>query len=114
MDNKISEYFSHQKSPQKEALEEFRKFIIELLPSAEEYLGYGVPAFRQNNKSIYYAVFKKHLGFYPGAEMIEKFKDDLKNYETSKGTIKFPLDKNIPYSLVSKIIKANIGYKDIF
>lgn len=104
MDKKVSDFIDNLKSPQKEILGEFRSYLKKLLPQAEEYFGYGVPAFRQTNKSVYYSVFKNHLGFYPGAELIENFKDDLKDYKTSKGTIKFRFDQKIPYDLVKKII----------
>lgn len=104
MDKKVSEYIDKQESPQKEILLKIRNLIAKLIPTAEEKMSYGAPAFKLNGKQVLYAAFKNHVGFYPEPEIIEKFKKDLKNYETAKGTIKFDLDKPIPYDLVEKII----------
>ncbi|MFA5532446.1 MAG: DUF1801 domain-containing protein [Candidatus Shapirobacteria bacterium] len=104
MDQKVNEYIAKQKSPQKEILVKIRNLIKKIIPKAEEKMSYGVPAFRLNNKEILYAVFKNHVGIYPEPEIIEKFKEELKDFETAKGTIKFSLDKSIPYDLIKKII----------
>jgi len=104
MDKKISEYINKQKSPQKEILIKIRDLINKIIPEAEEKMSYGAPAFRLNNKQILYAAFKNHVGIYPEPEIIEKFKEELKNYKTAKGTIKFSLDKPIPYDLIEKIV----------
>jgi len=107
MDKKVKEYIDKQETLQKETLMKVRKLIEELLPNAEEKMSYGAPAFKLDGKQILYAAFKKHIGIYPEPEIIEKFKEELKDYETAKGTIKFYLDKPIPYDLIKKIV----GYK---
>lgn len=104
MDKKVSEYIDKQPSPQKEILIKIRELIRKLIPNAEEKMSYGAPAFKLNGKQILYAAFKNHVGIYPEPEIIEKFKEELKNYETAKGTIKFNLDKPIPYDLIKKIV----------
>jgi len=86
-------------------LNKVRQLLKDMLPDAVEYLGYGVPAFKLNKDSIYFAAFKNHIGLYPGAECIEVFKDKLTKYKTSKGTIQFPLDQEIPYDLIREIVK---------
>lgn len=100
----MSEYFAKQKSPQKEILLRIRELIKKLLPQAEEKMSYGVPAFKLDGKSIMYAAFKEHVGIYPEPEIIEKFGEELKGYETAKGTIKFSLKQPIPYDLIERII----------
>ena len=55
-----------------------------------------------------FAAFKNHCSFFPGARPIAKYKDELKAYETSKGTIRFPVDKPLPAALVKKLVKARI------
>lgn len=105
MDKKVSEYIDKQPVTQKEILIKIRELIKNLIPTAEEKMSYGAPAFRLNSKQILYAAFKNHVGIYPEPEIIEKFKEELKNYETAKGTIKFSLDKPIPYDLIEKIVK---------
>jgi uncharacterized protein YdhG (YjbR/CyaY superfamily) len=71
-----------------------------------------MPAFKCYGRMlVYFAAHTKHIGFYPGNSVTNKvFKDDLISYETSKGTVKFPLDKPIPVRLVKKIIKYKVMY----
>lgn len=88
-------------------LEAVRKTIRSAAPGAEEVMGYGVPAYKLNKKPlVYFAAFKKHLGFYPaGSSVFKKFKEELGGYEQAKGTIRFLLDKKIPYGIIRKIVK---------
>lgn len=102
--DKVLEYINKQKSPQKEILIEIRNLIKKLIPNGEEKMSYGAPAFKLDGKQILYAAFKEHIGIYPEPEIIENFEKDLKDYKTAKGTIKFDLDKKIPYDLIEKII----------
>jgi len=104
MNKKVNEYIDKQPRQQKEELIKIRELIKKLIPNAEEKMSYGVPAFRLGNKQILYAAFKNHLGIYPEPEIIKKFEKELQNYETAKGTIKFGLDKPIPYDLIKKIV----------
>ncbi len=105
MDQKVSEYIDKQPSPQKEILIKIRDLFKKLIPKAEEKMSYGAPAFKLDDKQILYAAFKEHIGIYPEPEIIEKFKEELKDYETAKGTIKFDLDRPIPYGLIKRIIE---------
>jgi uncharacterized protein YdhG (YjbR/CyaY superfamily) len=74
-----------------------------------------MPAFRLNGVLVWFAAFKDHVGFFPKASAIEVFKEELGDYETSKGTVRFPSDKPIPAELVRKIVeyrvKENLGEK---
>ncbi|MFA4930898.1 MAG: DUF1801 domain-containing protein [Patescibacteria group bacterium] len=105
MDQVVKQYFTKLQSPQKEILEKVRQTIQKSAPQAKERMSYGVPAFVLKGGSIMYAAFKTHIGLYPEPATIEAFNKELKNYETAKGTIKFPLDEPIPYNLIAKIIK---------
>jgi uncharacterized protein YdhG (YjbR/CyaY superfamily) len=90
------------------ALETLRKNIKAAAPKAEECISYGVPAFRLNGKFLVaYAAAKSHCAFYPGA-VIEHLKE-LKDYDTSKGTIRFPADKPLPAALVRKLVMLRIA-----
>jgi len=109
MDKKISDYILNQDSKQKKVLLEIRTVIKKILPNAEERMSYGVPSFKLDGKSILYAAFRKHVGIYPDPSIIEIFSADLKEYETSKGTIKFDLEKPIPFDLIEKIVKYKYG-----
>lgn len=92
-------------------LTELRQFIHSQVPDLEEYIGYQMPAFRYKNKPlIYFAGYKKHIGFYPGAEGIKNFEKDFKerNYKFSKGAVQFPIDEEHPLDLIHKILAFKI------
>lgn len=114
MDDAIKKYFAKLKSPQKEILEKVRQTIQKSVPRAKERLSYGVPAFMLKGGPVLYAAFNTHIGLYPEPTTIKKFTKELKVYETAKGTIKFPLDRPIPYDLIAKIgIKVKNGYTNL-
>jgi len=106
--DKVTQYIEKEKSPQKEILNKLRKLIRETAPLAEECMSYGVPAFKENHSLVMYSAFKEHFGIYPGPAAISALKKELKGYETSKGTIRFPLDKPIPVGLIKKIVKYGL------
>ena len=86
-------------------LEKIRLTIREAAPDAEETIKYRMPTFTLNGNLVYFAAFKKHIGFYPVPTGIEKFKKELSVYEVGKGSVQFPLEKPIPFDLISKIVK---------
>lgn len=92
-------------------LQQFRQIIKSAAPQSEEVISYGMPAFKQHEVLIYFAVFKNHYGFYPTSKPVEVFKDKLAPYKTSKGAIQFPLDKPLPQKLITEIVKYRI--KDV-
>jgi len=92
----------------REALEKIRLTIRKAAPGAEEKISYMMPAFVQDGPLVYFAAFKSHIGFFPTSTGIVKFKDQLAAYETSKGTVRFPLGKPIPYGLISRIVKFRV------
>jgi len=76
---------------------------------ATEVISYGIPAFKQKGVLVWFAAFSKHCSLFPGSSVIETFKNELKNFLTSKGTIKFPLDKPLPLALIKKLVKARVA-----
>ena len=80
-----------------------REAIASEAPDAGEKIGYGIPTFTFHGNLVHYAAYDTHIGFYPGAAGIAEFAKELKGYETSKGTVRFPLDKPLPLELVRKI-----------
>lgn len=103
------EYFSILPEMVRIRMEQLRQAINETAPEAEEVISYNMPAFRYHGIVVYYAAHKEHIGFYPAnTHVIEQFRDDLKTYETSKGTIKFPHDKPIPMDLVKRIVEFRV------
>ena len=102
------EYLKAVSADKRAALERLRKNIKAAAPEAEECISYGVPAFRLNGKFLVaYAAAKNHCAFYPGS-VIGKLKE-LKDHDTSKGTVRFPPDKPLPAALVRKLVKLRIA-----
>ena len=105
----IDEYILGFDQAKQEILENVRKIINEAVPRAMETINYKMPTFRLNGNVIHFAMFKNHVGIYPGAETIEHFKNDLTDYKTSKGTIQLPLDKVLPKKLLREIVLYKVS-----
>jgi len=104
----IDEYISTFPKDVQKILQEIRETIHKAAPRATEVISYGVPAFKQNSVLVYFAAFKNHIGFYPTANPIKMFSKELTAYETSKGTIRFPLKRKIPLCLITRITKFRV------
>jgi len=89
-------------------LQKVRRVIKKAAPKAEEVISYGIPTFKLNGNLVHYGGFKNHIGFFPAPSAIVKFKKELSEYKTSKGTIQFPLKDDIPFSLISEITKYRV------
>jgi uncharacterized protein YdhG (YjbR/CyaY superfamily) len=105
------EHLASVKPDQRRALEKVRKAIRGVAPKAEECISYGIPAFRLNGRPlVYFGAWANHCSFYPGSfTMLEKFRDDLKSFPVSKGTVRFSPDNPLPIALVKKLVKARIA-----
>src|ERR1700730_3036787 len=91
------------------ALEALRKTIKAAAPGAEECISYQLPAFRLNEKLLVaYGAAANHCAFYPGS-VLRGLKNELKNCDVSKGTIRFPVDKPLPRAVVRKLVKLRIA-----
>lgn len=104
----VDEYIAAAAPLLKEYLEQLRSAILQAAPQALEVISYEMPAYKQNGIVVYFGGFTKHLSLFPGAEAIEVFKDELADYKTSKGTIRFSLDKPLPIALIKKIVKFRV------
>jgi uncharacterized protein YdhG (YjbR/CyaY superfamily) len=104
----IDEYIAGFPRHVQEILEKVRLTVRQAAPDAEETIKYRMPTFVLNGNLVHFAAFKEHLGFYPTPRGIEQFKDELSAYEGGKGTLRFPLDKSIPFRLISKIVKFRV------
>lgn len=82
--------------------------IREVAPDADETIKYGIPTFTLKGNLVHFAAYKKHIGFYPTPSGIEGFKIELSAYEGAKGSVKFPIDKTIPYELIRKIVAFRV------
>jgi len=107
----IDEYLAAISDDKRAALEKLRKTIKAAAPEAEECISYGLPAFRFDGKPLVgFGAAANHCAFYPmSSSTVEAHKDDLKDYDTSKGSIRFQADKPLPVALVRKLVKARIA-----
>jgi uncharacterized protein YdhG (YjbR/CyaY superfamily) len=106
--NTIDEYITSSPKNVQSVLKELRQTIREAAPDAKEVISYQMPAFKQNGILVWFAAFKSHIGFFPKASAIEAFKNKLAPYQTSKGTVKFPLDQPLPLDLIKEIVKFRV------
>jgi uncharacterized protein YdhG (YjbR/CyaY superfamily) len=106
----IDEVLALVSAEQRVALEKLRKTIKAAAPKAEECISYGLAAFRLNGKPLVaFGASATHCAFYPmSGNMVAAHRDELKGYETSKGTIRFSPEKPLPAALVRKLVKARI------
>jgi uncharacterized protein YdhG (YjbR/CyaY superfamily) len=104
-------YLAALDDDQRTALEKLRKAIKAAAPRAEEYIYYGLPAFRLDGQGLVaMGAAAKHCALYPmSSATIAAHRADLKEYDTSPGTIRFPCDKPLPAALVKKVVKARIA-----
>jgi uncharacterized protein YdhG (YjbR/CyaY superfamily) len=104
----IDEYIATFPEDIQKILKKIRMTIKAAAPDAEEKISYKMPTFALKGNLVHFAAFKNHIGFYPVPTGIEKFKKELSVYEGAKGSVKFPLNKPIPYALISKIVKFRV------
>lgn len=107
--NSIDEYITQFPPAVREKLKTLRTVIKEAAPAAEEKISYQMPTFSLHGNLVHFAAFKKHIGFYPAPSGIEAFKEELAEYKTSKGAIQFPIDKRLPYELITRIVKFRVA-----
>ena len=107
--NSIDEYISEWPLDTQKLLNQVRATIKKAAPKSVEAISYGMPAFKQNKVLVYFAAGKNHIGFYPTPKPIVVFSKELGGYKTSKGAIQFPLDKKIPLTLITKIVKYRLA-----
>jgi len=106
----IDEYLAALSEDKRAALEKLRKTIRAAAPKAEECISYQLAAFRQNGMLVAFGATANHCAFYlMSSSTVEAHKDELKDYDTSKGTIRFQADKPLPVALVRKLVKARIA-----
>lgn len=105
----IDEYIASFPEDVQKILKRMRMTIRKAEPRAEEKISYGIPTFTLNGRYfIYFAGFKNHVSIYPAPRDSAEFKKELAGYKGGKGTVQFPLDKAIPYDLITKIVKFRI------
>ena len=107
----VDKYLAAVSEPARSTLNTIRATIRSAIPpEATEGISYGIPMFKYKGALVWFAAFSKHCSFFPGSlAAIAASKNELKDYQTSKGTIRFPVDKPLPATLVKQLVKARIA-----
>ena len=109
----VDEYLAGVPQPARGTLNKMRAAIRSAVPAeATETISYGMPAFKHKGVLVWFAAFSNHCSLFPTASVIEAFKNELKGFSTSKGTIHFPTDKPLPTALVKKLVKARVAQNE--
>jgi uncharacterized protein YdhG (YjbR/CyaY superfamily) len=109
----VDEYLASVPEPARSTLNKIRAAIRSAVPwGSTEIISYGIPAFKHKRVLIWFAAFSNHCSLFPTASVIEAFKEELKDFSTSKGTIQFPTDRPLPTVLVKKLVKARVAQNE--
>ena|SRR6478735_4382765 len=106
--NNADEYIAAYPAQVQAKMEELRRTIKNAAPQATEVISYGMPGYKINSVLVYFAGWEKHIGFYPGASGIARFKDELSVYKGAKGSVQFPLSEPLPLELITRIVKFRV------
>lgn len=101
----VDDYIAAADPQAKKALRDIRKTIKGAAPKAEEVISYQIPGYKYHGMLVFFAAWKNHISLYPAPWKAESLKKEMSAYEGSKGTIKFPLDKPMPLTLIKKMVK---------
>jgi len=104
----VDEYLATMPAATRAKLESIRRTIRAAAPEAAEKISYGIPTFVYHGNLVHFAGYESHIGFYPGSSAVRRFSDELGAYETSKGTIRFPLSEDVPLELVRRIVEFRV------
>jgi uncharacterized protein YdhG (YjbR/CyaY superfamily) len=109
----VDEYLAGVPEPAHSTLNKMRAAIRSAVPpDATETISYRIPAFKHKGVLVWFAAFSNHCSLFPTASVIEAFKNELKGFSTSKGTIQFPTDKPLPTALVKKLVRARVAQNE--
>jgi uncharacterized protein YdhG (YjbR/CyaY superfamily) len=106
----IDEYLAGVDEPSRSTLEQLRRSIRQVVPDAEECISYGMPAFKLHGKTVAgFAAFKNHVSYLPhSGSVLPALADDLAGYESTKGSLHFPIDEPLPPDLVATLITTRM------
>lgn len=104
--NEVNQYISQFPEDVQQDLNKIREIILQEVSEAEEKISYGMPGYYLNGKPlVYFAGYKKHIGFYATPNGHEKFQKEFSKYKQGKGSVQFPLNEEIPYELIKKVVR---------
>lgn len=109
----VDEYVEGFPPDIQEKLSAIRAVVLRSAPHATERISYGMPSVYLNGSLVYYAAFKNHIGFFPTAEGVQAFQEELKAYDTSKGTIRIPFNEPLPLELIERITQERVRQQEL-
>jgi uncharacterized protein YdhG (YjbR/CyaY superfamily) len=101
----VDDYIATFEEQTQTTLQKLRTTIKQAAPDAEEFISYGMPAYKWHGVLVYFAAYKKHIGFYATPISHVEFKQALSKYKSGKGSVQFPIDKPLPLALITKMVK---------
>ena len=105
----VETYLRRVPTEARASLEKLRQTIKSVVPEAVEVISYGIPTFKLDGRMLVsYAAFAEHCSFFPGAGPVDEHADELRSFQTSKGTVRFTLTRPLSASLVKKLVKTRI------
>ena len=104
----IDEYIAIFPPSTQNLLTQIRQLISKAAPNATESIKYAMPTFEYFGNLVHFAAYKNHIGLYPSPSALKAFKNEIDAYVNSKGAVQFPLNKPLPLSLISKIVKYRV------
>lgn len=104
----VDDYIANFPDDVQKLLKQLRATIIKFAPKAEEIISYQMPAYKLGGALVYFAAYKNHIGFYPGASGVKNFEKEISAYKNSKGAIQFPIDQPLPLELIGKIVEFRV------
>jgi uncharacterized protein YdhG (YjbR/CyaY superfamily) len=108
----VDDYLAALPEESRTTLEKIRKTIKTAAPKATEGISYQMPMYKQHGMLVGFAAFRDHCSLFPGSKVLETYKDELRAYQTSKGTIRFPISKPLPAALVKKLVKTCVAQNE--
>ena len=104
----VDEYIAKAPKEVRGKLKELRAIIKSAAPNAEERISYGMPYYAYKGRLAYFQLWTKHIGLYVPTPVIKEHESELRDYETAKATVRFPLNKKLPVALIKKLVKARV------
>ena len=104
----IDEYIAQFPGEIQDLLQKLRRAVKESAPEAREAISYRIPTFKLDGNLVHFAAFRDHISFFPTSSGIDAFREELSGYKISKGTIRFPFDKPVPFDLVRRIVRFRV------
>lgn len=104
----VEQYFAAFPPEIKKRMQQLRKTIKAAAPKAEEVISYAMPGYKYFGMLVFFAGYKNHIGFYPGAGGVVEFFKELSSYKSAKGSVQFPHDRPIPFDVITRIVKFRV------